>query len=81
VIEIIPPYLHTALMGQAQAEDPRAMPLADFIGETMNIIQTQLDVAEVIVEKVKILRFAEQGGQEKYNAFLKSFNEAMMAPH
>ena len=81
VIEIIPPYLQTALMGQAQAEDPRAMPLADFISETMNIIQTQPDVAEVIVEKVKILRFAEQRGPEKYNAFFKSFNEAMMAPH
>jgi uncharacterized oxidoreductase len=81
VIEIIPPYLQTALMGQAQAKDPRAMPLCDFISETMNIIQTQPDVAEVIVEKVKILRFAEQGGPEKYNAFFKSFNEAMMAPH
>ena len=81
VIEIIPPYVQTALMGQAQAEDPRAMPLADFISETMNIIQTQPDVAEVIVEKVKFLRFAEQGGPEKYNAFFKSFNEAMMAPH
>ena len=81
VIEIIPPYLRTALMGQAQAEDPRAMPLADFISETMNIIQTQPDIAEVIVEKVKFLRFAEQGGPEKYNAFFKSFNEAMMAPH
>ena len=81
VIEIIPPYLQTALMGQAQAKDPRAMPLADFISETMNIIQTQPDVAEVIVEKVKILRFAEQRGPEKYNAFFKSFNEAMMAPH
>ena len=81
VIEIIPPYVQTALMGQGQAEDPRAMPLADFISETMNIIQTQPDVAEVIVEKVKFLRFAEQGGPEKYNAFFKSFNEAMMAPH
>jgi uncharacterized oxidoreductase len=68
-------------MGQAQAEDPRAMPLADFISETMSIIQTQPDVAEVIVEKAKFLRFAEQDGPEKYNAFFKSFNEAMMAPH
>ena len=81
VVEIIPGYVQTGLMGQAQAEDPRAMPLADFISETMNIIQTQPDVAEVIVEKVKFLRFAEQGGPEKYNAFFKSFNEAMMAPH
>ncbi|HTA86088.1 MAG TPA: SDR family oxidoreductase [Silvibacterium sp.] len=81
VIEIIPPYLQTALMGQAQAKDPRAMPLADFISETMSIIQTQPDVAEVIVEKAKFLRFAEQDGPEKYNAFFKSFNEAMMAPH
>ena len=32
VIELIPPYVQTHLMGPKQAEDPRPMPLADCIG-------------------------------------------------
>jgi uncharacterized oxidoreductase len=81
VIEIIPPYVRTGLMGAGQAADERAMPLDDFINETMAIITSKDDVAETIVERVKPLRFAEQNGPEKYNAFFKQFNEAMMAPH
>ena len=81
VIEIIPPYVRTGLMGAGQAADERAMPLDDFINETMAIITSQDDVAEIIVERVKPLRFAEQNGPEKYSAFFKQFNEAMMAPH
>ena len=81
VIEIIPPYVSTGLMGAGQAADKRAMPLDDFINETMAIIKSQDGVAETIVERVKPLRFAEQNGPEKYSAFFKQFNEAMMAPH
>jgi uncharacterized oxidoreductase len=81
VIEIIPPYVSTGLMGAGQAADERAMRLDDFINETMAIIKSQDGVAETIVERVKPLRFAEQNGPEKYSAFFKQFNEAMMAPH
>ena len=81
VIEIIPPYVRTELMGARQAADERAMPLEDFIAETMAILKTQSAVAETIVDRVKPLRFAEQGGAEKYDSFFKQFNEAMMAPH
>jgi len=81
VIEIIPPYLRTGLMGAGQATDERAMALDDYINETMAIIESQDSVAETIVERVKSLRFAEQNGPEKYSAFFKQFNEAMMAPH
>ena len=81
VIEIIPPYVRTGLMGAGQAADERAMPLDDFINETMAIIKSEDGVAETIVERVKPLRFAEQNGPEKYSAFFKQFNEAMMAPH
>jgi uncharacterized oxidoreductase len=68
-------------MGARQAADERAMPLEDFITETMAILKTQSAVAETIVDRVKPLRFAEQGGSEKYDGFFKQFNEAMMAPH
>lgn len=81
VIEVIPPYVRTGLMGPGQAADERAMPLEDFINETMNILKTQGSVSETIVERVKPLRFAEGGGPEKYAAFFKQFNEAILAPH
>jgi uncharacterized oxidoreductase len=77
VIELIPPYVQTELMGSQQASDPRAMPLADYLNETINILKTQPDATEVLVERVKPLRFSEQNGPEKYNAFFKQFNDAM----
>jgi uncharacterized oxidoreductase len=79
VIELIPPYVQTHLMGPGQARDPRAMPLADYISETMRILKTQPGVTEVIVERVKPLRFASEGG--KFDAAFKGLNEAMPAPH
>jgi uncharacterized oxidoreductase len=79
VVELIPPYVQTELMGSQQASDPRAMPLADYINETINILKTQPDATEVLVERVKPLRFSEQSGAEKYNAFFKQFNDAMAA--
>jgi len=77
VIELIPPYVQTELMGSAQASDPRAMPLADYLNETIEILKTQPNVTEVLVERVKPLRFAEQNGPEKYAAFFQQFNDAM----
>jgi uncharacterized oxidoreductase len=79
VIELIPPYVQTELMGPGQASDPGAMPLKDFIAETMNILKTSPDGAEICVERVKPLRFAEAGGS--YAAFFKNFNDAMSAGH
>lgn len=81
VIELVPPYVQTELMGSAQAADPRAMPLNDFLAEVMMILKTQPTVTEVLVERVKPLRFAEQNGSEKYDAFFKSFNDAAPHPH
>ncbi len=77
VLELAPPYVQTELMGSQQAADPRAMPLADFINEVVNIIQTQPNATEILVERVKPLRYAEQNGAENYTAFFKQFNDAM----
>jgi uncharacterized oxidoreductase len=77
VLELVPPYVQTELMGSAQASDPRAMPLADYLAETLELLKTQPDATEILVERVKPLRFAEQNGPEKYAAFFKQFNEAM----
>lgn len=81
VIEIAPPYVQTELMGSAQASDPRAMPLKDFIAEVIQILKTQPNATEVLVERVKPLRFAEASGPEKYTAFFNQFNDAMNHPH
>jgi uncharacterized oxidoreductase len=61
-LEIIPPYVQTELGGPAQAADPRAMPLKDFIAETMQILRDQPEAREICVERVKPLRTAEATG-------------------
>src|SRR5580692_4406930 len=77
VLELIPPYVQTELMGARQANDPNAMPLDAFITETMNLLKSSPDAAEVCVERVKPLRFAESRGG--YDAFFKNFNDMMTA--
>ncbi|HLI76015.1 MAG TPA: SDR family NAD(P)-dependent oxidoreductase, partial [Acidobacteriaceae bacterium] len=39
VLEIAPPYVQTELMGSHQATDERAMPLADYIAETLTLLK------------------------------------------
>ena len=77
VLELAPPYVQTELMGSAQVTDPRAMPLNDYINEVIEIIKTQPKATEILVERVKFLRFAEHHGTERYEAFFKQFNDAM----
>jgi uncharacterized oxidoreductase len=81
VLELIPPYVQTELMGPQMASDPTAMPLKDFISEVMNIIKTSPNTTEICVERVKPLRFAEASGG--YDAFFKQFNDSLAAalPH
>lgn len=62
VTEIIPPYVQTELGGASQAVDPRAMPLKDFIAETMQNFKKQPDAKENYVEKAKYLRMAVATG-------------------
>jgi uncharacterized oxidoreductase len=81
VIELAPPYVQTELMGSAQANDPRAMPLKEFLDEVMTILRENPNVTEVLVERVKPLRYAELNGVEKYEAFFKTFNDAAPAAH
>jgi len=62
VIEIAPPYVQTYLQGAHQASDPNAMPLADYIAETMTLLAGQPENGEVLVQRVHRQRFAEQTG-------------------
>jgi uncharacterized oxidoreductase len=77
VIEIIPPYVQTDLMGGAK--DPRAMPLAKFIAECMEILKREPQPVEVCVEAVGRLRYAAESGH--YDATFKGFNDAMSGAH
>jgi uncharacterized oxidoreductase len=73
VLELIPPYVQTDLLGGA--EDPRAMPLDQYIAEVMEILKAQPQSQEICVEKVEPLRFAAENGQ--YDAVFNGLNEAM----
>jgi uncharacterized oxidoreductase len=72
VLEIVPPYVQTELLGSAQATDPRAMPLKDFIEETMKVLGT--DVDEVLTQRVGFLRKEAGPGD---GAFMVTFNDMM----
>lgn len=58
VLELIPPYVQTDLMDGA--DNPRAMPLSQFIAEVMEIFKTQPTPSEICVENVKRLRHAAE---------------------
>lgn len=79
VLELPPPYVQTELMGERQASDPRAMPLADYIAEVMDILSSQPDAKEILVKNVYPLRFAGDFNSEKFYAFFEQFNAAMEA--
>jgi uncharacterized oxidoreductase len=62
VIEIIPPYVQTHLLGEQQASDPAAMPLEAFITEVMEILKNQPMPREVVVKRCEPLRYAAENG-------------------
>ena len=73
VLEIPPPYVQTELMGPQQAADPRAMPLKDYIAETLEVLGTDAD--EVSVKTVAFLRNGAGPGDV---AFTAKFNDMMV---
>jgi len=63
VIELIPPGVRTTLMGQQDSE--QAMPLDSFLDETMALLAEDPEAEEILVEPVKLLRFAESNGSHQ----------------
>ena len=72
VQEIAPPWVQTGLLGNQ--DEPRAMPLAAFIDETMQAFGTEAE--EVLVERVLPLR-NNPGANE--HGFVRQFNEMVVA--
>jgi len=77
VMELIPPYVQTELGGQRQMQDPRAMPLADFIAEVVEILRTQPNANEIGVERVMPMRSIAEKGQAAYEELFKTLNDSM----
>jgi uncharacterized oxidoreductase len=79
VLEIAPPYVQTELTGPQQAVDPRAMPLADYIAETVTLIDSPPASGEILVENVMPLRWAEKNGsyEQVFENINGAFSEAL----
>ena len=71
VLEISPPWVQTDLLNSK--EEPRAMPLKDFIEETMKLLGT--DAKEIVVEQAQPFR-NNPGPNE--NALVTQFNDTMV---
>jgi uncharacterized oxidoreductase len=72
VIEVIPPAVQTALLNQEN--DERAMPLDDYLTETVALLQQHPDADEVLVDRVRFLRDAER--ENRYDAVVAALNPA-----
>jgi uncharacterized oxidoreductase len=79
VIEIIPPYVQTTMLGDRQAHDPHAQPLDAYIAQAMKILEANPQVREVVTEQALALRHAADGGPDKYAAVYKAYNDRMAA--
>ncbi|MEU5295154.1 SDR family oxidoreductase [Streptomyces umbrinus] len=60
VIEVPPPGVRTTLLGQQ--DDENAMPLDDFLDETLALLHDRPDAREIVVERAKFVRHAEANG-------------------
>jgi uncharacterized oxidoreductase len=74
VLEVAPPWVQTDLLNSKS--EPRAMPLASFIEETLGVLGTDLE--EVLVERVKMLRNNPGPGEA---AFVTQFNDMLTGQH
>lgn len=70
VLELAPPWVQTDLMGARN--EPRAMPLGEFIAEAMQKFATDAD--EILVDRVRMLR--DNPGPDEW-AFVEKFNDLL----
>ncbi len=60
VVEVAPPGVRTTLFDQQDSD--RAMPLEDFLTETLALLHAEPTPREVIVDNAKFVRYAEANG-------------------
>lgn len=71
VLELVPPSVQTGLL-PGQQDNPAAMPLADFVSEVMTLLDEEPDAHEILVDRVKFLRFGEARGD--YDTVVQTLN-------
>ncbi len=76
VIEIVPPQVQTALQGE-RGFDPKAMPLDEYVAETMTLLQSRPQAKEIVVERARRFRNAER--DDVYDEIYPAFNEQITA--
>jgi uncharacterized oxidoreductase len=77
VSELVPPLVATELMGPSQLEDPNAMPLPDFVEESVGLMAQQPTPREITVQRVMAQRNAATTGA--YDQMLTMFSGALAA--
>ena len=70
VMEVVPPAVRTALLNQE--DDERAMPLDEYLTETMDLLRQHPDADEILVDRVRFLRDAER--ENRYDQVIGLLN-------
>lgn len=73
VTELVPPSVRTALL-PGQENSDFAMPLDEFVSEVVALMQEQPDARQILVERVKFLRYSETRGD--YDQTVATLNAA-----
>jgi short-subunit dehydrogenase involved in D-alanine esterification of teichoic acids len=73
VVELVPPSVRTALLPGQENSDV-AMPLDDYVSEAVVLLAEQPAAHEILVERVKFLRYAETHGD--YDQVVATLNAA-----
>ncbi|MCS5714021.1 SDR family NAD(P)-dependent oxidoreductase [Herbiconiux sp. CPCC 205716] len=71
VVELVPPAVQTDIM-PGQADEPSYLTLDDYADEVMELLGANPHAHEILVERVKFLRFAEVEG--RYEAAVAAVN-------
>mgnify|MGYP004716013007 FL=1 len=73
VLEMLPPYLQTALTGDHQLDDARAMPVDEYINQVISMLESQnTPRGELLLERDQARRWAEREG--KYEEIFSLMN-------
>ena len=71
VTELVPPSVRTGLL-PGQETNQAAVPLDEFVSEVMALLESEPDAREILVERVKFLRYGEARGD--YDHVVEALN-------